>query len=136
MKRVFHHYSALEENTAGMWRIVSGEALKSYRDAAADLMRCPEEFKAAMVSALEAWPNSCQHNLTAESVNRIAWLGHAGCCIATSSPEACTRLGWHMLSKPEQDEANRVAAEVLELWEKLHLSADVYDLFAHGQNNA
>lgn len=114
--RVYHHYENLEEFHAGMWRIVRGEKRKDYIAAAADLMKAPSDFKDAMEKAVDEWPNSCEANLTAESVNRVAWLGHAGCCIATASPEDCTRTAWHTLDKSEQDEANRVAAEVLELY--------------------
>ena len=98
---------------------------------AADLMKNPVRFKAAMVEALTRWPRSCEMNLSAEPVNKIAWLGHAGCCVATQSPEDCTRLAWHTLNKAEQDEANRVAAEALELWTKLHDADGFFDLFAY-----
>lgn len=115
-ERVYFHYQDLEEYKQGMWKIVRGDRRKSYIEAAADLMKTPDEFKAAMVSAIEQWPKSCAHNFTAEGVNKIAWLGHAGCCISVSSPEDCTRTAWHTLSRQEQDEANRVAAEALEAW--------------------
>ena len=116
VERVFHHYEDLEEFHAGMWRIVRGKERQNNIEAAADLMRCPEEFKEAMMQALTLWPKSCEANLTADSVNRIAWLGHAGCCIAAGSPEENTRAGWHELTKSEQDEANHVADEVLKAW--------------------
>lgn len=114
--RIYHHYENLEEFHSGMWRIVRGEKRKDYIAAAAELMQSPSDFRDAMVKAVEDWPKSCEANLTAESVNRIAWLGHAGCCIATASPEDCTRTAWHTLDRYEQDEANRVAGEVLELY--------------------
>lgn len=114
--RIYHHYEALEEFQNGMWKIVRGSKRKDYIAAAADLMRQPVDFKDAMLTALEQWPKSCEANLTAESVNRIAWLGHAGCCIATGSPEEATRVGWHTLAQDEQDEANRVADEVLRIY--------------------
>lgn len=114
--RVYHHYENLEEFHAGMWSIVRGEKRKDYIAAAAELMQSPSDFRDAMALAVETWPKSCEANLTAESVNRIAWLGHAGCCIATRSPEDCTRTAWHTLDRSQQDEANRVAGEVLELY--------------------
>jgi len=114
--RVFHPYHKLEEFHAGMWRIVRGAERKDYIAAAADLMKSPPDFKDAMVRALDEWPISCEANLTAESVNRIAWLGHAGCCIATGSPEEATRVGWHTLEIDEQDAANRVADEVVQMY--------------------
>ena len=111
-----------------MWRIIRGEKRKQFIDNAADLMRAPEEFKTAMLTAIKQWPKSCEANFTADGVNKIAWLGHAGCCVAVSSPEDCTRLAWHTLSKDEQDEANRVAAEALATWERP--KQNIVDLFS------
>jgi hypothetical protein len=105
-----------------MWRLVSANKQKHFIDASADLMRCPLEFKEAMQQAVEAWPYSVEHNLTCISLNRIAWLGHAGCCIAANSPEDLTRLGWHTLNQSEQDAANEAAAEVLKDWETSYFS--------------
>lgn len=119
-ERIYHHYEQLEEYHAGMWKIYRGEKRKDFINKAADLMRCPDEFKLAMQEAVRAWIKSCEANLTADSVNKIAWLGHAGCCVATGSPEDCTRAGWHLLNQSEQDEANRVVGEVLEEWLKSH----------------
>ncbi len=103
---------------------MTGERRKGFIAAAASLMQKPVEFEGAMRRALSEWPNSCRHNLTSLSSNRIAWLGHAGCCIGARSPEESTRAGWHTLTRPEQDEANRVAAIVLAEWDL----ASLYEL--------
>lgn len=116
LKRVYRHYEELEEYHAGMWRITHGDIRKGFIKASADLMRDPDMFKAAMQRAVSNWPNSVSAALTAEDTNRIAWLGHAGCCIHCGSPEEATRAGWHALDAFEQDEANRVAGEVLQDW--------------------
>jgi hypothetical protein len=119
-RRIFHHYQELEETAAGLWRRLTGDDRKRFVEAAADLMKCPEEFAAAMRQAVRDWPKSCEAAFTAEGVNQVAFLGHAGCCVATSSPEECTRVGWHTLNQQEQDEANRVAGEVLAEWHAEH----------------
>lgn len=116
-ERLYFPYEQLEEFQQGMWRIVRGDARKRFAEQAADLMRHPVEFEAAMMEALKLWPISCDQNLTSENSNRIAWLGHAGCCIAVGSCEENTRIGWHMLSPDEQDFANAAAANVLSAWE-------------------
>jgi hypothetical protein len=134
-KRVFKHYEELEEYHAGMWRIIRGEERKAFIAASANLMRNSKAFKSAMRLALVQWPVSCEVALTADGVNHIAFLGHAGCCIGTGSPEECTRAGWHTLNSPEQDEANRVAAEVLEEWVKRY-AGNVIDLFSWRGPNA
>jgi hypothetical protein len=79
-------------------------------------MRDSDAFEAAMMRALEEWPNSCAHNLSAEDTNRLAWLGHAGCLLAAGSPEENTRCGWHTLTLTEQDAANAAAQKVLDMW--------------------
>lgn len=87
-----------------------------YIDLAADLMRCPDEFKVAMRQAMTEWKNACLSNFSSDAVNKIAFLGHAGCFVATGSPEECTRVAWHTLTKDEQDCANLAAQEVLDEW--------------------
>lgn len=126
MSRVYHHYESLEEYRDGMWRIAKGAERAEFIASAANLMRDGQRFGGAMMCALEEWPLSCEHNLTAENINRVAWLGHAGCCVAVRSPEECTRLGWHTLNQSEQDEANRIAGEVLAAWD----DAQRQDLFS------
>jgi hypothetical protein len=112
-ERVYFHYELLEEFQEGMWRIVRGDERKMAIERAARLMKSPDEFKAAMSKALERWPNSCAHNFTCDGMNKIAWLGHAGCCIGAGSPEEATRTAWYHLSDDEMARANAVAAEVL-----------------------
>lgn len=93
MNRVYHHYELLEEFKAGMWKRPTGFERKKWIEAAADLMRCRDEFGLAMMQALELWPMSCEHNLTSLDSNRIAWLGQAGCCIATGAQKNAQGLG-------------------------------------------
>lgn len=116
LERQFYHYNDLEEFHAGMWAIVRGEQRKEYIEQAKALMQDWPRFGLAMQRALTSWPNSCAHNLTALASNRIAWLGHAGCCIETGSPEEATRCAWHKLTPREQDLANKAAAVVLDQW--------------------
>lgn len=128
--RVYYHYELLEEYKYGMWRIERGIDRKSYIEEAAMLMRDPERFEAAMLRAVNEWPVSCEHSLTAEDTNRIAWLGHAGCCIEVGSPEEATRAGWHTLTPSEQDEANAAAARALREWENIYEAVQQFTLFA------
>lgn len=118
--RTYFHYEELEEFKQGMWKIVRGEQRMVNAKAAANLMRDVDRFREAMFQAVRDWPKSCLHNLTAEAVNKIAWFGHAGCCIGVGSPEENTRIGWHMLNAEEQAKANRAAQDVLDHWESVH----------------
>lgn len=116
MSRIYHHFEKWEEIKEGMWRVVRGRNRKEYLTHAIALMKHPVEFKQAMLRASELWRHSCDAHLTG-GFNRQAWIGHAGCCVATGSPEDVTREAWHYLTQAEQDRANADADEVLKLWD-------------------
>ena len=92
-------------------------------DAAAVLMANPDAFCAAMRRALSEWPRSVSVALTTPGLNKRAWLGHAGCYLATGSPEETTRLGWHQLDDPEQYVANAAADRVISEWRQANQPA-------------
>lgn len=118
MKQVFHHYEKWEEIPAGMWRNVSPSERQEYLSKAQSLMINTSAFETAMSKASYAWPYSCEHHLTSGAFNRQAWMGHAGCCLETGSPEDVTRLAWHTLSQEQQDLANAAADRVIANWER------------------
>lgn len=128
LTRVYHNYEDLEEYHSGMWAIVRGQERMSNALKAAALMRETTRFKHFMKMATHEWPKSCQHNLTAENSNRLAWLGHAGCLLGVGSPEENTRIGWHMLSQFEMDAANKAAQEVLDEWvsSQTHMQGEMF----------
>jgi hypothetical protein len=117
LERIYFHYRELEEFQCGMWRVARGDDRRKYVNAAADLMRDCASFQKWMREALEQWPNSCLHNLSVEAANRLAWLGHAGCCLGVGSPEECTRAAWYYLTDKERDAANIAAAQIVLEWE-------------------
>ncbi len=114
--RVYYHYQQLEEFHAGMWKTTVGASRKKHIANAAKLMKSPPEFISAMQQAITVWPKSCALNFTAPGTNKIAWLGHAGCCIGVGSPEDSTRAAWHTLTTEEQNAANKAARVVLLTW--------------------
>lgn len=116
--RVFFPYTECEEyaHGGGMWRTATAHERGPMVADAANLMRDPDRFRAAMIRATLDWPKSCAMNLTAEGNNQRAWMGHAGTYLATGSVEECTRLGWHRLTDDEQRAANRAADEAIAHW--------------------
>jgi hypothetical protein len=116
LKRVYYHYLQREEFDGGMWRVVAPEDRDGLTAAAADLMRDPGRFYSAMLRAQRLWPRSCEAALTADPINKRAWLGHAGCCVEVESPEDLTRAAWNTLGQSEQDAANAAADRAIEFW--------------------
>lgn len=141
IRRIYFHHKDLEEyeGGSGMWRLVNGPSRLQYERDSANLMRDPAAFADAMRRALVEWPNSCTNAFTTNGMNQRAWLGHAGCYLATGSPEETTRLGWHTLNEPEQHAANAAADLVISEWRGRALTAhslqfDLFDILEGSQD--
>lgn len=116
LKRVFHHFSKLEEYKSNMWKQCKTNEREGFIHAARQLMIDVDLFESAMMRVVNEWPLSCEANLTASSINHQAWIGHAGCAIAVNSPDDMTRLAWRSLSQEQQDLANAAADRCILFW--------------------
>lgn len=77
-----------------------------------ELMTDLKEFKRILNLVLVECKYSCEHNLTNNSLNRIAWLGQAGMAYKFNVPSIYSK-GWQLLNEEQQKQANNVAYEVL-----------------------
>lgn len=118
MRRIFHPYHKWEETAAGLWVRPTGDERAVLIEKCRRFMSNTEAFRAAMFRAIDEWPISCEVNLTAKSINRQAWLGHAACCIAISCPEEPTRAAWWKLTERQRNLADEAAAEAIREWER------------------
>lgn len=117
MKRIYHTWDEWECYPAGFYetRAPGGmddeAAREAYREFLVDLPR----FRAASLRLLDEWPNSCEHYLSNERMNRIAWIGQASMCLATGIPSRY-RGGFMALTDEQQHAANLVALDALNEW--------------------
>lgn len=117
MKRIFHTWDKWECFPAGFYDsrpkedFTDSQCEEAYRA----LLQDTQQFEAALARIISEWPNSCEHYLSNESMNRIAWLGQASLCIARGIP-ACHRGGFNLLSESEQEAANQSALKYLNRW--------------------
>jgi hypothetical protein len=114
--RIFHTYDKWECYKAGFYKthkegMTKDQCEEEYRKFLSDEKR----FKKALNHIIKKWKNSCEHYLTNNSMNRIAWLGQAALCQATGIP-AIFRSGFNLLSEEQQRKANEIALEYLNKW--------------------
>lgn len=101
------------ENPPDGLSLLEGE--EKYREFLAD----PERFENALKVVTTQWTHSCEHYLTNERMNRIAWLGQAAAAQAMRMPTCC-RGGYHGLSGEQQRAADSLALRYLNDWLVLH----------------
>lgn len=116
--RIYHTWDKWEAFAAGFFDSVpSNRTLTEQRmkQMYADFLRDLPRFRKAMDGVFADWPNSTEHNLSNERMNRIAWLGQAAMCWDTGVPAAFCN-GFSLLTPEEQEAANLAALGHLNQW--------------------
>lgn len=116
MKQVFHHYEKWEDFRNGMWRRVSPQDELSMLPQAVEFTGDHIKYGLAMMRVIREWPVTCEHNLTDNSINQKAFIGHCAVCLQLGIPEYITRMAWGYLSKEQQDKANERAQHAIDTW--------------------
>jgi ParB-like chromosome segregation protein Spo0J len=115
--RIFHTWDKWECYKAGFYDerpkngITIEEGEEAYRSFLADLFA----FESSLLIVTTQWAHSCEHYLTNERMNRIAWLGQAAVAHDLGLPSAC-RGGYHKLSQDQKAAADALALKYLNKW--------------------
>lgn len=115
--RIFHEWQDWECFPAGFYNdkppkgMTVAECEESYREFLSDIPR----FESALERLIAEWKISCEHYLTNEKMNRIAWLGQASMCLETGVPSRFCG-GYNLLDDDQKEAADRKALEYLNKW--------------------
>lgn len=116
IKRIYHTWDKWECYPAGFYEnskpgMTKDECENEYKNFLSNITR----FENALQRVIAEWKNSCEHYLTNEKMNRIAWLGQASLCIESGIP-SCFRSGYFLLTKEQRQAADLKALEYLNKW--------------------
>ncbi len=114
--RVYHTWERWECFRAGFYderpkSMTQEEGEAAYGVFLADL----DAFGRALHGVTTEWKYSCEHSLTNDRMNRIAWLGQASVAYALGLPSCC-RGGYHRLTDSQKAAADALALEYLNRW--------------------
>ncbi len=115
MIRIYHTWEKWECYPAGFYETSGPYDDEKCRDLYAEFLRDIFQFQFGMARVLAEWPRSCEHYLSNENMNRLAWLGQSAMCIVHKVP-AQFRGGFVRLTSEEQLAANVAALDVLNMW--------------------
>lgn len=121
MDRIYHTWDKWECYPAGFYEVHAPEGVENEQAERIykELLTNIPEFKRIMRLIIVEWKNSCEHYLTNERMNRIAWMGQAALTYKHKIP-AKFRGGYHLLSETEKKLADESALEIINEWMVLH----------------
>ena len=118
--RIFHTFDKWECFKAGFYKTtIEGKTIEEAENEYAFFLSNEKEFRKALEKIITEWKHSCEHYLTNNSMNRIAWLGQSSACYAKGLP-AIFRGGFNLLTEKQQKKANNIALEYLNKWLEKH----------------
>ncbi len=117
MDRIYHHYEKWEDYKAGFYDNISGKNKELLIKKVAELFSSKDLTEKFMLKAAKEWRHSCEHNLSNTSLNKIAYLGQAACCLYANIPSTITMFAWSKVPIEHRNEADKIAEKVLKAWE-------------------
>lgn len=121
MDRVWHPYYLWEDYKNGFFKSETELSKEEQIELSKKLFQDKKEFNNILQKVIKEWVYSCEHNLTNESLNKIAWLGQASCSYKYKISNDISREGYNLLSKKEKQEADKIAEKALTRWESEYL---------------
>jgi len=115
--RVYHTWDKWECYRAGFYEerppngLTQEQGEEMYRAFLSDT----SAFEAALTGVISEWKFSCEHYLTNDRMNRIAWLGQASMAYAHRIPSCC-RAGYNLLTDSQKEAADSLALQYLNKW--------------------
>lgn len=135
--RIYHTWDKWECYRAGFYaeRPPDGMSVEDGEERYREFLADAERFEAALRIVTSQWTHSCEHYLTNDRMNRIAWLGQASAAQAIGMPSCC-RGGYHRLNEEQKSIADALALLFLNEWLVAHGREPVDAKAAGGRTEA
>ena len=121
MDRVWIPYYLWEDYKSGFYKSECIFDKEEQIKLSQELLKNKKEFENILKKIIKEWQYSCKHNLTNESLNKIAWLGQAACAYKYKISNDISREGYNLLTKKEKQEADKIAEKIYTRWETEYL---------------
>lgn len=120
MERIYHPWDKWEDYRSNFYGGVKEYKKDGTLETYAAMLRDLDRFEAALQIIIRDWRYSCEHNLTNESMNRIAYLGQAACALLYNVPHNVSMGGYNLLTSEQQQAADAMADKYLNIWLEQH----------------
>ena len=121
MKRIYHRFEKWECYKNGFYNSTPPNNMSKEQakiEYSLFLKNLPL-FEKNIKKVFNEWIYSCEHFLSNDSINRIAWIGQSAMCIY-SGISCFFRGGYYLLNEQEKMSANNLAESYLQKWINEH----------------
>lgn len=116
MNRIYHSWDKWEDFKHNFYGGSSDYQKDDTLELYASLLKDLSKFETALDFIINEWVYSCEHNLSNEAMNRVAYLGQASCALIYNVPSSISMGGYNLLTKDEQIAADAMAQKYLDIW--------------------
>jgi len=115
-KQIFHHYEMWEDWKHGFYDNCSGEEANKKAQLVKEMFNSEALTRQYMTKVINEWIYSCEHNFTNNSMNKIAYLGQAACCLYGGVPNLITMNTWKYLDQEVRLRSDDIASQIILKW--------------------
>ncbi len=115
MKQIFHPFHLWEDHKHKFYNNNCDNKEQKVKSVI-NLFSSEELTTIYMNRVIEEWRYSCEHNLTNDSMNKIAYLGQAACALYDNVPCIVTMNVWRSLPIDIRLRADEIAKQTLIKW--------------------
>lgn len=120
MKRIYHPYHLWEDHKKGFYNNCSGKEKEVKIPKVIEMFNSEKLTEEMILKVITEWKYSCEHNLSNNTMNRIAYIGQAACCEYAEIPNTVTVEAWSLLSLDVRNRSDKIALKHLNNWIKKH----------------
>ena len=128
VKRVFHPYTLWEDHKEGFYNTCSGNEKEYKISKVKEMFNNKELTNKFMLKVINEWTYSCEHNLSNLSMNRVAYLGQAACCLYAKVPNLVTMYAWKFLDREVREVSDKIAVINILKWEQKQRLKNTYKI--------
>jgi hypothetical protein len=116
LEQIYHPYNVWEDYKNGFYDNVSGKNKIEMIEKVIKFFSDPLQVEEVMFRVVDEWFYSCEHNLTNNGMNKIAYIGQASLSYLHKIPSTITMEAWSKVPKEFQIEANNIAERAYDRW--------------------
>lgn len=129
MERVYYHFKKWEDYKYGFYSNCNGDERELKIQSVIELFTSKSLTECYMRKAIELWNISMDQNLSNKSINRVAYLGQAACCVYNNVPNLVTMEAWKRLTNEDRYRSDLIAIKLIKEWE---VNRKLKNTFHHG----